>query len=94
MDARPALQVAPDGYLHELMVSARGSVAARMSDPYLTDHDRWVLQRFGDFLAAVTLAPDRRAISRQSERGLHRDAGSRNVRGTRGRPVDGASRRI
>jgi hypothetical protein len=49
-----------DGRNDEELVSAtRRSVSERLSDPYLTDHDRWVLRQFGRFLNGIT--PEARA---------------------------------
>jgi hypothetical protein len=38
----------------ELVSATRRSVAERLSDPYLNDHDRWVLRQFSRFLNGIT----------------------------------------
>ena len=43
-------------------VTRRG-VVERLADPYLTDHDRWVLRQFARFLEGRVPEPDPRAIS-------------------------------
>jgi hypothetical protein len=37
-------------------------VVERLADPYLTDHDRWVLRQFAHFLSGRTPEPDPRAV--------------------------------
>lgn len=39
------------------------SVVDRLSDPYLTDHDRWVLTQFARFLDGRAPQPDPRVAS-------------------------------
>jgi hypothetical protein len=40
--------------------TSRG-ISQRLSDPHLTDHDRWVLRQFGRFLSGIAPEPDPRA---------------------------------
>ena len=40
----------------------RYGVIERLADPYLTDHDRWVLRQFARFLSGKAPDPDPRAI--------------------------------
>ena len=40
----------------------RRGVVERLTDPYLTDHDRWVLGQFARFLDGHAPDPDPRAI--------------------------------
>ncbi len=46
--------------LEDELAAARHGVVARLADPYLTEHDRWVLGQFERFLAGVTPGPDPR----------------------------------
>ena len=51
-----------DGRGSEVILSApRRGVTERLSDPYLTDHDRWVLGQFRRFLGGMVPAPEPRA---------------------------------
>ena len=42
--------------------ATRRGLSERLSDPYLTDHDRWVLRQFGRFLSGIAPEPDPRAL--------------------------------
>jgi hypothetical protein len=46
-------------------VTHRG-VIERLADPYLTDHDRWVLGQFARFLSGRAPGPDPRAVRLRS----------------------------
>ena len=54
------------------LASARCGVAERLTDPYLTDHDRWVLRQFARFLGGHTPEPDSRASQPGPDRPLRR----------------------
>jgi hypothetical protein len=54
----------------ELIATRRG-IIERLADPYLTEHDRWVLRQFARFLGGMTPEPDLRAIRVRIERPLH-----------------------
>jgi hypothetical protein len=54
-------KLACPGRLEDELAAARHGVVARLADPYLTEHDRWVLGQFERFLAGVTPSPDPRA---------------------------------
>jgi hypothetical protein len=56
-----AWSVADHGSLAAALAVTRLGVMARLADPYLTEHDRWVLGQFARFLAGMTTAPDQRA---------------------------------
>ena len=43
----------------------REGVVARLADPYLTEHDRWVLRQFARFLGGRAPAPDPRVTPRR-----------------------------
>ena len=43
------------------MIIAHQGVIERLGDPYLTEHDRWVLRQFAQFLSGVAPEPDPRA---------------------------------
>ena len=53
------------------LTSTRRSIIERMTDPYLTEHDRWVLRQFARFLGGVAPEPDLRAVRVRTERPLH-----------------------
>jgi hypothetical protein len=40
--------------------TTRNGVVERLADPYLTEHDRWVLRQFAQFLGGATPGPDPR----------------------------------
>lgn len=62
MDGRP-LDGRVRGHVAEdsLSITRRG-IIDRLADPYLTEHDRWVLGQFAAFLAGVTPGPDPRVV--------------------------------
>lgn len=55
-----ASSVTDHGSLAAALAVTRLGVVARLADPYLTEHDRWVLGQFARFLAGMTPAPDQR----------------------------------
>jgi hypothetical protein len=64
-----ALAGTDDRFAEHYRATWRG-VVERMADPYLTDHDRWVLQQFASFLSGRTPDPDPRAARSRPERPL------------------------
>ena len=46
-------------------------VIQRLADPYLTDHDRWVLGQFARFLEGCAPDPDPRVVPARSTRPLY-----------------------
>ena len=46
---------------NDIVSTTRRGISARMDDPYLNDHDRWVLRQFGRFLSGLAPEPDPRA---------------------------------
>ncbi|MEA2027076.1 MAG: hypothetical protein U9O18_10340 [Chloroflexota bacterium] len=56
---------------NDRMLATRHGVIARLADPYLTDHDRWVLRQFAQFLGGVTPNPDPRVTRVRPERPLY-----------------------
>ena len=62
-------------------VTQRG-VTERLADPYLTDHDRWVLGQFARFLSGLTPEPDPRAVRARTRRNSRRPLYSRVRRAT------------
>lgn len=54
-----------DRPLGELYRATQAGVVTRLSDPYLTEHDRWVLRQFARFLAGRAPAPDPRVAPRR-----------------------------
>lgn len=61
----------PTGYrqaerpLEECYRVTRDGIIDRLADPYLTDHDRWVLSQFARFLSGQTPEPDPRVVARR-----------------------------
>ncbi len=49
-------------HLEDPRLETRRGVVERLTDPYLTDHDRWVLGQFARFLDGHAPDPDPRAI--------------------------------
>ena len=46
-------------------------IIQRLADPYLTDHDRWVLGQFARFLEGQAPGPDPRVVPARSTRPLY-----------------------
>jgi hypothetical protein len=57
--------------VEEARLLTRRGVTERLADPYLTDHDRWVLGQFARFLDGQAPAPDPRAIPVRSQQPLY-----------------------
>jgi hypothetical protein len=70
----PRSLVALDRSDDDLAVTRLGLVE-RLGDPYLTDHDRWVLRQFAQFLAGVAPGPDPRVVRARATRPLHGQSG-------------------
>ncbi len=51
---------ADQAHLAERYRTTRRGVVERLADPYLTEHDRWVLHQFARFLGGQTPEPDPR----------------------------------
>jgi len=49
----------------------RRGIIERLADPYLTDHDRWVLGQFERFFSGRAPEPDRRVLLARIEQPLH-----------------------
>jgi len=45
----------------EVVSATTRGISERLTDPYLTAHDRWVLQQFAKFLSGTAPEPDPRA---------------------------------
>jgi hypothetical protein len=56
--------------VEEARLLTRRGVLERLTDPYLTDHDRWVLGQFARFLDGQAPGPDPRAIQPRSQQPL------------------------
>ena len=54
----------------DAIVLTRQGLDERLSDPYLTEHDRWVLRQFARFLAGVAPEPDPRVVAVREPRPL------------------------
>jgi len=61
----------PTGYrqaerpLEECYRVTHDGIIERLTDPYLTEHDRWVLSQFARFLSGQAPEPDPRVAPRQ-----------------------------
>jgi hypothetical protein len=62
---RPDIDAAAGRRLGEPFRHARLGVLERLADPYLTDHDRWVLGQFARFLSGRAPEPDPRVLVRR-----------------------------
>jgi hypothetical protein len=60
MDPQPHAADLDDAGADAALDATRQGVADRLDDPYLTEHDRWVLRQFASFLGGVTPGPDPR----------------------------------
>lgn len=58
------------GTVQSTVEATRRDVLARLADPFLTDHDRWVLRQFASFLDGQAPGPDPRVAPRPVERPL------------------------
>lgn len=56
-----------DGAYEDTLTATRRGVTERMADPYLTDHDRWVLRQFANFLSLLTPNPYLRSMATKTE---------------------------
>ena len=79
-DSRAARDEAPRSLVlldrpDDALAVTRLGVVERLADPYLTDHDRWVLRQFAQFLAGVAPAPDPRVVRARATRPLHGQSG-------------------
>ena len=70
MTAKSTDPHAVGGLVQHSVEATRRDVIARLADPYLTDHDRWVLGQFASFLGGQAPGPDPRVAPRLIERPL------------------------
>ena len=68
MSGQPDVLRALDHRQQEIIATTHHGVMARLTDPYLTDHDRWVLHQFARFLAGRTPEPDPRVVRPRAPR--------------------------
>jgi hypothetical protein len=61
MDPQPHATDPADPGARAALDATRQGLTDRLDDPYLTEHDRWVLRQFASFLGGVTPGPDPRA---------------------------------
>lgn len=61
MSIHPALTITATEFEDPVRLTRRG-VIERLADPFLTDHDRWVLGQFARFLDGRAPEPDPRAV--------------------------------
>ncbi len=62
MDAQPDPSPITPFQPGDSRLETRRGVVERLADPYLTDHDRWVLGQFVRFLDGQTPDPDPRVV--------------------------------
>jgi hypothetical protein len=62
MSGQPDILQVIDQRHQETIVTTQRGVVARLADPYLTDHDRWVLRQFARFLGGRAPGPDPRVV--------------------------------
>jgi len=79
-DSRAARREAPRSlalldHPDDALAATRLGVVERLADPYLTEHDRWVLRQFARFLAGVAPGPDPRVVRARATRRLHAQSG-------------------
>ena len=60
----PNGQTGHDVEISERYRVTRRGVTERLADPYLTEHDRWVLRQFARFLGGQAPEPDPRVTPR------------------------------
>lgn len=65
-----ALRVTPPPREDPFTVTHRG-IIERLADPYLTDHDRWVLGQFARFVSGRAPEPDPRAHAHSPDPGAN-----------------------
>jgi len=58
----------------DIVLATHRGVIERLADPYLTDHDRWVLGQFARFLSGETPDPDPRVRQARPTEPLYRRA--------------------
>jgi hypothetical protein len=68
MSGTPDTLQAIDPRHQETIALTQSGVVARLADPYLTEHDRWVLRQFARFLGGGTPDPDPRVVRVRSIR--------------------------
>lgn len=68
MDTQPGSALATHILPGDRMAATRRDVEARLVDPYLTDHDRWVLRQFVCFLGGRAPEPDPRVVPTRDRR--------------------------
>jgi hypothetical protein len=62
---QPTGYLRSDRRLRERYRVTHSGVVERLADPYLTEHDRWVLLQFARFLSGQAPEPDPRVAPRQ-----------------------------
>ena len=71
MDAQPDLYRGANRLIGEQYRTTHRGVVERLADPYLTEHDRWVLRQFACFLSGLAPGPDPRVAPARPERPLY-----------------------
>ena len=61
-----------EGRGQDVLAETQRGIVERLADPYLTDHDRWVLRQFALFLSGITPGPDPRVAPARAGQPLQR----------------------
>jgi hypothetical protein len=72
MSAQLELDGIPGRTGEDALSATRRGIIERLADPYLTEHDRWVLRQFAQFLSGVTPGPDPRVAPARAAQPLRR----------------------
>ncbi len=71
MDSLTSFRPIDDEPTEDPRLTTRRGVIERLADPYLTDHDRWVLGQFARFLEGQAPDPDPRVVPARATRPLY-----------------------
>jgi hypothetical protein len=76
-----------EGRQEDALAETRQGIVERLADPYLTEHDRWVLRQFARFLEGITPCPGAPSVVTQAAPPLPQPGRWARVSGTlEGRP--------
>jgi hypothetical protein len=76
-----------EGRQEVALAETRQGIVDRLADPYLTDHDRWVLRQFARFLEGIAPCPAGPVVVTRAAQPLREPSGWTRVSGTlEGRP--------
>jgi hypothetical protein len=84
MSAQTDVDDTLEGGGQDALAETQRGIVERLADPYLTDHDRWVLRQFALFLSGTTPGPDPRMAPAGAGRPLQHRTRSTTVSATLG----------